>query len=219
MNLTRMKADIAAWCRDCVACQRAKSVKQTRASVQPIPIPARRFSHVHVDLVGPFPASEDGFLYIFTIIDRTTMWLEAVPLKDLSSASCMEAFLASWVAQFDVPETITSDRGSQFTAASWASFCTQLGMRHAMTTAYHPQANGLVERAHRQLKDALKAWGVASQPLLVVCKRPLTFTSSGAAPGLPCPWRTRAHTSWSGLGQNTLFLRSEAARRWCRWIG
>ncbi len=26
-----------------------------------------------------------------------------------------------------------------------------------MTTAYHPQANGLVERSHRQLKDALRA--------------------------------------------------------------
>jgi hypothetical protein len=26
-----------------------------------------------------------------------------------------------------------------------------------MTTAYHPQANGLVERAHRQLKDGLRA--------------------------------------------------------------
>jgi hypothetical protein len=26
-----------------------------------------------------------------------------------------------------------------------------------MTTAYHPQANGLVERTHRQLKEALRA--------------------------------------------------------------
>jgi hypothetical protein len=26
-----------------------------------------------------------------------------------------------------------------------------------MTTAYHPQANGMIERAHRQIKDALRA--------------------------------------------------------------
>jgi hypothetical protein len=31
-----------------------------------------------------------------------------------------------------------------------------------MTTAYHPQANGLVERAHRQLKDALRARGAGT---------------------------------------------------------
>jgi len=30
-------------------------------------------------------------------------------------------------------------------------------MRHITTTAYHPQANGLVERFHRQLKEALRA--------------------------------------------------------------
>jgi len=30
-------------------------------------------------------------------------------------------------------------------------------MQHITTTAYHPQSNGMVERFHRQLKDALRA--------------------------------------------------------------
>jgi transposase InsO family protein len=30
--------------------------------------------------------------------------------------------------------------------------CSQLGIQHKLTTAYHPQANGMVERFHRQLK-------------------------------------------------------------------
>jgi hypothetical protein len=50
--------------------------------------------------------------------------------------------LYSWVARFDVPETVTSDRGTQFSWASWSSFCDNLD---------HPQANGLVERVHRRL--------------------------------------------------------------------
>ncbi len=127
--------------------------------MQPIPIPSRRFSHVHVDLVGPLPVSEDGFTYIMTMVDRTSRWLEAVPIKEMSAATCTRVFLATWVARFGVPETVTTDRGAQFTSASWASFCSGLGSRHAMTTAYHPQANGLVERTHRQLKDALRARG------------------------------------------------------------
>ncbi len=51
---------------------------------------------------------------------------------------------------------VTSDRGVQFTSAVWSDHCQKLGI-HKLTTAYHPQANGLVERFHRQLKEALRA--------------------------------------------------------------
>jgi transposase InsO family protein len=43
---------------------------------------------------------------------------------------------------------ITLDRGSQFTSALWDSLCNTLGTEHVQTTAYHPQANGLVKRFH-----------------------------------------------------------------------
>ncbi len=55
-----------------------------------------------------------------------------------------------------MPAHLTSDRGVQFTSAVWQDLCQSLGMAHHQTSAYHPQANGLVERFHRQLKDALR---------------------------------------------------------------
>jgi cleavage and polyadenylation specificity factor subunit 1 len=60
--------NVAEWCRDCQHCQRGKITKQATAAVQPIPIPGRRFSHVHVDLVGPLPVSKEGYKYLFTMI-------------------------------------------------------------------------------------------------------------------------------------------------------
>ncbi len=111
-----MRADMASGCRDCVACQGAKVTKQPQAPVQAIPIPSQRFSHVHVDLVGPFAASEDGFLYLMTMMDHTTRWLEAV--FSVSTSTCIDVFFSTWVARFGVPETVTSDRGTQFTSAS-----------------------------------------------------------------------------------------------------
>ena len=52
---------------------------------------------------------------------------------------------------------MTSDRGSQFTSELWSSMCKLLGAKLHPTTAYHPQANGLIERFHRNLKASLKA--------------------------------------------------------------
>jgi hypothetical protein len=53
---------------------------------------------------------------------------------------------------------VTSDKGVQFTSAFWAVMTRRLGIRHKLTTAFHPQVNGAVECFHRKLKDALQAW-------------------------------------------------------------
>ena len=152
-----MAADTTRWCRDCQFCQRAKVSRQPKAAVQPIPVPARRFSHLHVDLVGPLPCSSEGFNHLLTVIDRSSRWLEAIPLNSTTAMAVADAFIAGWVARFGVPDHITSDRGPQFTSEVWSVLTRRLGCCHHLTTAYHPQANGMVERAHRQLKEALKA--------------------------------------------------------------
>ena len=125
--------------------------------MEAIPVPARRFSHVHVDLVGPLPPSARGHTYLFTMVDRMTRWPEVVPLKDISAQTCADAFVAAWVERYGVPNAVTSDRGTQFTSSMWQCLCKTLGMKHVSTTAYHPQSNGMVVRFHRQLKDALRA--------------------------------------------------------------
>ena len=157
-----LATDVTAWCRDCQHCQRAKVTRQPKAALQEIKIPARRFSHIHVDIVGPLPVSARGFSHVFTMVDRSTRWVEAVPLLSTSTEACVEAVLTCWVARFGVPALLTSDRGVQFTSAVWSALCHRLGISHITTTAYHPQANGMVERFHRQLKNSLRARLAAS---------------------------------------------------------
>jgi len=154
-----LATDVKEWCRQCAACQRAKVTVQPRTPVDKIEVPAARFSHVHVDLVGPMPMSSDGYSYMLTMVDRSTRWPEATPLSNISAETVLDNFVATWVARHGVPACITTDRGTQFTSALWRSWCKQVGAKHITTTAYHPQSNGMVERLHRQLKAALKARG------------------------------------------------------------
>jgi hypothetical protein len=149
-----MNSDVAVWVRDCQACCRGKVTAQPDAPVQPIAVPAKRF---HLDLVGPLPVAADGSTYLLTMVDRTTRWLEAAPLRTMEEAVCADTFIAVWVTRFGVPATVTTDRGRQFSLAVWSTLCKRLNIQHIETTAYHPQSNGMVERTHRQLKDALRA--------------------------------------------------------------
>ena len=138
-----MKKDITAWSRVCVHCQRSKIHRHTKSSLGHFPQPTRRFGHIHVDVVGPLPSSE-GKRYLFTIIDRATRWPGAVSIN-------------AWVSIFGLPEQMTSDSGSVFTSDIWSSLVKLLGVNLHYTTAYHPQANGMVERFHRTLKASLTA--------------------------------------------------------------
>ena len=78
-------------------------------------------------------------------------------MKDNTTTACVQALTHSWIARFGIPDTITSNRGVQFIGQLWRQKSQHLGFRHHHITAYHPQANGLVKRLHRQLKTALTA--------------------------------------------------------------
>lgn len=149
-----MKKDINSWTRDCLICQKHKINVYTKSPIQPIEVPKGRFEHIHMDIVGPLPVS-NNFKYILTIIDRFSRWPEAYPLKDISASTIAKTFVYNYVPRFGIPLKLTVDRGSQFTSRCFSELTTLLGSHKIHTSAYHPQANGLVERFHRQLKTSI----------------------------------------------------------------
>lgn len=106
-------------------------------------------------------------------MDRFTRWPEAIPIANITAETVARAFVAGWIARFGVPSTITKDRGSQFQSALWHQLMILLGSHRIRTTSYHPIANGIVERFHRQLKASLKSsptpthW-VSSLPMVLL---------------------------------------------------
>ena len=147
--------DITKWTKTCQKCQMSKITKHTTPHIGSLPQPKRRFADIHVDIVGPLPYS-NGYRYLFTAIDRSTRWPEAYPIPDATSESCARSVI-QWISRYGVPENITSDRGTPFTSQLWSSLTKLIGTKPHTTTAYHPQANGLIERFHRSLKASLMA--------------------------------------------------------------
>lgn len=149
-----VRKDCRSWARECIPCQQSKVTRHTSAPLSKIHTPSSRFQHVHIDLIGPLPVSH-GYRYCLTAIDRFTRWPEAYPLTDITAESCAMAFTSGWIARFGCCEHVTTDRGQQFQSKLFKSVADLLGINHHSTTAYHPAANGMIERLHRQLKAAI----------------------------------------------------------------
>ena len=84
--------DVAQYTKKCHPCQATKTGKKIKMPEYQINVPDRRFSHLNLDIVGPLPKS-NGYRYLFTILDKTSRFFQAVPLISADAESCCKAFL------------------------------------------------------------------------------------------------------------------------------
>ncbi|XP_063994836.1 uncharacterized protein LOC135172612 [Diachasmimorpha longicaudata] len=149
-----VKADCREWARAFIQCQQAKITRHVSAPVGEFAPPSSRFEHVHMDLI--ILSISEGYRYCLTCVDRVSRWPEAFPLEDQEATTVARAFYEGWICRFGVPLRITTDQGRQFESYLFKHLNYLAGTTHLRTTAYHPAANGMVERFHRQLKAAIK---------------------------------------------------------------
>ena len=72
--------------------------------LEKMPLIDKPFKRVTIDLVGPIsPPSEDGHRYILTLVDFSTRYPEAVPLKNIDTETVAEA-LVDIFSRLGVPE-------------------------------------------------------------------------------------------------------------------
>ena len=152
-----MTEEVQRYCRSCDICQRTVSKGRTaRLPLGNVPLIDTPFKRVAVDLIGPvYPATDRGKRYILTLVDYATRYPEAVALSNINTETVAEA-LVSMFSRVGVPAEILSDQGTQFLSHVMKEVCRLLSVKQLVTTPYHPQCNGLVERFNGTLKLMLK---------------------------------------------------------------
>ena len=125
--------------------------------------------YVHIDISQVY--TEEGKLYLFVGIDRTTKYCYAKLYKDQTSKTATR-FLGSLIENMPYKMyKILTDNGKQFVykastynkvsnnknknkVSSFTELCTINKIEHRQTLAYHPWTNGQVERMNRTIKEA-----------------------------------------------------------------
>uniref|UniRef100_A0A3B3DPC6 Gypsy retrotransposon integrase-like protein 1 n=1 Tax=Oryzias melastigma TaxID=30732 RepID=A0A3B3DPC6_ORYME len=156
---SNMQADVAQYVTNCATCQMAKNPRQLPAGLlHPLPIPQRPWSHIAVDFITDLPRSQ-GNTVILSVIDRFSKACRLIPLPKLPTAfETAEQLMTHVFRHYGLPEDIVSDRGPQFTSRVWREMCKGLGINVSLTSGYHPQSNGQVERLNQEITRFLRSY-------------------------------------------------------------
>lgn len=100
---------------------------------------------------------------------------------------------------FGLPKESQSDRGVNFTYHLFKQMLADVGIAHVLSSAYHPQPQGALERHHHTLKtklcafcsDSGKDWDLAV-PFVVFAVREVQSESLGFSPNEPVSCQTTA---------------------------
>ena len=100
-----------------------------------------------------------GAYWYLVTVDRLSGWSEVAQIKAQSGSSGAKGLcqaLRQLFATFGVPEEISSDGGPEFTAGESKDFYQRWGVKHRISSAYHPQSNGRAELAVKITKRLLE---------------------------------------------------------------
>ena len=74
--------DVENWCKTCHSCVTRKTpAPKSRRALSGIPSDSP-MQLISVDIVGPFPESNDGNKYILVVVDQFTKWSKAYPIPN-----------------------------------------------------------------------------------------------------------------------------------------
>ncbi|KAJ3701854.1 hypothetical protein LUZ61_005559 [Rhynchospora tenuis] len=153
-----MKAHIMNHIKNCEVCQLTKPEHvPSPGLLQPLPIPSEAWNSIGMDFVTGLPKSE-GKEVLLVIVDRLTKYGHFVPLSHpYTAASVAQVFLDHIYRLHGLPMSIVSDRDPIFTSKFWKELLSKLGVQLNMSTSYHPQTDGQVERVNQCVETYLRS--------------------------------------------------------------
>ena len=154
-----MKRHVGDFVRRCLTCQQVKAEHQRPAGLlQPLEIAEWKWEHITMDFVTHLPRTSRKHDAIWVIVDRLTKSAHFLAVRmTFTLEELCRFYIREIVRLHGVPVSIVSDRDPRFTAQFWKSFQKAMGTQLSMSTAFHPQTDGQIERTIQILEDMLRA--------------------------------------------------------------
>ena len=97
-----------------------------------------------------------GFVHILVAVDYVSKWVETIPSRNNDHKTMIKFLKEHILSQIGISRAILSDGGTHFCNRSFKFLMKKYGITHKVATPYHPQSNGQVELANREIKQIKK---------------------------------------------------------------
>ena len=154
-----MKKDVTEYVKGCTTCQSRKN-QPNKAKPPLFPITSDTydtpFTSIAMDFIVKLPLSE-SYDTILTITDTFSKASIFIPCNEAINAENTAKLYATYVLpHYRLPTHIISDRDPRFTSTFSRELCRTLGIIQNISTAYHPQTDGQLERTNQRLEQYLR---------------------------------------------------------------
>jgi hypothetical protein len=145
-----MRTDVHHHVASCHECQ----IRKVRQEVRPITIstPTTVFEKVYIDLMHMPPSG--GFNFIIAAKDDLTGVSEAKPLRNKESKHIAKFFWENIYCRYGAVGHVVTDNGTEVKGA-FDLLVKRLGVPQVRISPYNKHANGVVERGHYILREAI----------------------------------------------------------------
>ncbi|XP_047261867.1 uncharacterized protein K02A2.6-like [Capsicum annuum] len=144
-----------------------------------------------MDVIEPIePSASNGHRFILVAINYFTKWVEAASYRAVTKKAVVDFIRNNLICRFGVLESIITNNGENLNNHLMSEICDHFKIVHHNSTAYHPQMNGAVEAANKNIKKILRkmvendrSWD-KMLPYALLGYRTIVRTSTGVTPYL-----------------------------------
>ena len=156
--------NVETYIKGCNICLASKAVwYKPYGNLQTLPVPTHRWKDLSIDFITVLPILTDwkgkSYDLILVIVDRLTKMVHYKPVKiTIDAPGLAEVIIDVVIRHHGLHNSIITDWGSLFTLKYWSLLCYFLDIKRRLSTAFHPQTNGQMERQNSTMEAYLRAF-------------------------------------------------------------
>lgn len=146
--------DVSQYVSRCELCQKVKPSNTAPRGLMYPRYNQQPWEIVSVDIMGPYPRSSKGNVYLLVFVDLFTRWVELSPIRKATSSVIISELKSRILYRYGAPQKLISDNAKNFVSSLVNVVANEFGITRETTPLYHSQANP-TERANRNIKQLI----------------------------------------------------------------